>query len=305
MPTEASAPLTIALFDTPEHQMTQGVELLLRIRNNSDVDASLSTKGPVIQTSLPFHDGPFDNYTVMVSAPGFRDTGDFVTADPKVHRILKLLMVPKDQRLSFAAWTDLGQSHPEICRFLGFGCDDAGAQARYAELQRDKPLALACLMNLVTAMGDIDLGGGKTPLDYFQGVAWDSGLAQDRFFGYADPALVPAVQTASREGRFQEEKDPWILHPGATLSYKQTDFDYSNVQLTFHGNDTMEIGGVACIKVEPDMDVYKDLVNHTLLELLPNLVTCGLTNPVDILTLRWLDASDDNQTPFNPGYTVV
>ena len=54
-----------------------------------------------------------------------------------------------------------------------------------------------------------------------------------------------------------------------------------------------------------DMDVYKDLLDHGLLELLPNLVTHGLTNPIDILALRWLDASDDEQTPFDPGYLVV
>ena len=299
-----SAPLTVVLFDAPDHQMTEERQLLLRVRNNADVNQSSWTKGPVINVKLPFHDGPGDNYTVLVSVAGFRDAGDFVSADPKLHRIMKLLVIPSDEKLSFSAWALLKQNHPDIARFLGLGTDAAGAQARYAELQRDKPKSLACFMNLISAMADIDLDG-KTPLDYLKGIIWDSTFAQDRFFGYADPAIVPAVRAAAAEGHFAEEPNPGILHPGATCSYKQTDFDYSNVQLTFHENDKLVIGGLECIKIEPDMDVYKDLLNHGLLELLPNLVQDALTNPIDILSLRWLDTADDTVAPFDPGYTVV
>ena len=55
----------------------------------------------------------------------------------------------------------------------------------------------------------------------------------------------------------------------------------------------------------PFMDLYKDLLDHGLLEVLPNLLTQGLTSPIDILSLRWLDTNDANQPPFDPGYTLA
>lgn len=44
-------------------------------------------------------------------------------------------------------------------------------------------------------------------------------------------------------------------------------------------NDTKTIDGVECIKVEPDIDYYKDIGAHTLLEVIPNAATHGLTDP--------------------------
>jgi hypothetical protein len=162
-------------------------------------------------------------------------------------------------------------------------------------------------MNLITAMDGIGIGAGKTPLDYLKEIKWDDSFAQDRFFGYIDPAMIPAVEATAKDGGFAEEKDPGILHPGATLSYKQTEYDYSNVQLTFHQNpeDLKPIDGLQCVLFEPDMDLYKDLLDHGVLEVLPNLLTHGKTDPVDILSLRWLDTTDAHESPFDPGYTLA
>ncbi len=156
-------------------------------------------------------------------------------------------------------------------------------------------------------MNGIGIGSGKTPLDYVKEIRWDFKFAQDRFFAYIDPAMIPAVQGASKDGGFAEGKNPGSLHPGATLSYKQTVYEYSNVQLTFHQNtaDLKTIDGVACVLFESDMDLYKDLIDHGVLEVLPNLLTHGLTDPVDILSLRWFDTTDSNETPFDPGYTLA
>jgi len=119
--------------------------------------------------------------------------------------------------------------------------------------------------------------------------------------------MIPAVQATARDGGFAEEKNPGDFHPGATLSYKQTQYPYSNVQLTFHQNaaDCKMIDGVNCVKFEPDMDLYKDLLDHGLLEVLPNLLTHGLTDPIDILSLRWIDTNDAIEPPFDPGYTLT
>jgi hypothetical protein len=305
---ETVARATIVLYDGAEQPVAEEVDALLEIRNNYGVNQSNWVKGPVIQLNLQFFDGPGDNYTVTVWVKGNRGTGDFVKADPKIHQVLKFMLIPVPTKITFRPWADLKAKYLKVAEFLGLGlADDAAAQQRYADLQTNKPAALACFMNLITAMNGIGIGGGKTPLDYLKDINWDNTFAQDRFFGYVDPAMIPAVVATASDGEFAEEKDPGAFHPGATLSYKQIEYDYSNVQLTFHQNaaDLKMVQGLECVLFEPDMDLYKDLLDHGVLEVLPNLLTHGLTDPVDILSLRWLDTTDAYEPPFDPGYTLA
>jgi hypothetical protein len=308
MPDSPSAKATIVLYDGEGQPMTQVLDVLLDVKNNNDVDRSFWVKGPVIQLDLQFHDGPGDNYIVNAWAKGFRSTGDFVKANPKVHPTFKFLMIPVPTKVVFPAWSALKTKNPKAAELLGLDlANEAGAQQRYLDLQKSKPAALACFLNLTAAMDELVVGGQKTPLDYLKEIEWDNTFAQDRFFGYVDKALIPAVVAAAKDGEFAEENDPGLLHPGATLSYKQTQYDYSNVQLTFHENppDRKTIEGVDCVKFEPDMDLYKDQLDHGLLEVLPNLLTHGLTDPIDIFSLRWLDSADAGEAPFDPGYTLA
>jgi hypothetical protein len=305
---ETIARATIVLYDGAEQPVAEEVDVLLEIRNNYGVNQSNWVKGPVIQLNLQFFDGPGDNYTVNVWVKGTRGTGDFVKADPKIHQVLKFMLIPVPTKITFRPWADLKAKYPKAAEFLGLGlADDAAAQQRYGDLQINKPASLACFMNLITAMNGIGIGGGKTPLDYLRDIRWDDTFAQDRFFGYIDPAMIAAVVAAAGDGEFAEEKNPGAFHPGATLSYKQIEYDYSNVQLTFHQNaaDLKVVDGLECVMFEPDMDLYKDLLDHGLLEVLPNLLTHGLTDPVDILSLRWLDTTDAYEPPFDPGYTLA
>jgi hypothetical protein len=305
---ERVARATIVLYDGAEQPIAEEMDVLLEIRNNYGVNQSNWVKGPVIQLDLQFLDGPGDNYTVTIWVKGNRGTGDFVKADPKTHQILKFMLVPVPTKLTFRPWAELKAKYPKAAEFVGLGlADDAAAQQRYATLQTEKPASLACFMNLIAAMNEIGIGGGKTPLDYLKEIKWDETFAQDRFFGYIDPAVIPAVVAAAADGGFAEEKDPGTYHPGATLSYKQTEYDYSNVQLTFYENaaDLKKVGDLECVMFEPDMDLYKDLLDHGLLEVLPNLLTHGLTDPVDILSLRWLDTTDAYESPFDPGYSLA
>ena len=116
-------------------------------------------------------------------------------------------------------------------------------------------------------------------------------MAQDRFFAYVDQALVDSMVLAAKMGAFAEENNPATFHPGATLSFKQTQFDVTNVQLTFHqGNQrTVETSGgpVDCVVVEPDVDFYKDLLAHFFAEVLPNELTRGKTDPRAVYVRRW------------------
>src|SRR5262249_34436319 len=106
---------------------------------------------------------------------------------------------------------------------------------------------------------------------------------------------------------FSQEPDPSAFHPGATRSYKQTQFDTTNVQLTFHENNIKTLPGpngpVDCIVVEPDIDYYKDLVSHFLLEVLPNKFTGGLTDPRVVYMLRWM-VGKQSGADFDPLYTL-
>jgi hypothetical protein len=100
---------------------------------------------------------------------------------------------------------------------------------------REARLLAGCLLNLLTAMSQITLPSGKSPIDYYWQLIWDDPqfpMAQDRFFAYVDKALVDDVVRGGQMGSFSEEKDPGLLHPGATLSYKQTQFDASYSSLS-------------------------------------------------------------------------
>ena len=93
-----------------------------------------------------------------------------------------------------------------------------------------------------------------------------------------DQAIIGDVVQSAKIGAFAEEKDPGIFHPGATLSYKQTQFDVTNVESTFHQGNAKTVvrpegRRSICVVIEPDIDYYKDLLAHFFLEVVPNKFT--------------------------------
>ena len=101
----------------------------------------------------------------------------------------------------------------------------------YEEKIRSDQSAVACLLNIIDAMRSIDLGG-RSPLSFFRAIEWET-IERDRFFGYADPAMISWVRAAAERGEFEEELNPGNFHSGATCSWKQKEFRVTNVQLTF------------------------------------------------------------------------
>ena len=122
---------------------------------------------------------------------------------------------------------------------------------------------------------------------------------------YADKSLVDQVRRAAMEGEFAPEPSPGLFHPNATSSFKQVQFGEANVQLTFHEKDTKKIDGAQCIKVEPDIDCYQDLGAHTILEVIPNSITHGLTDPKEVYVLRWIAGRHAGIPEFDPPYTIA
>jgi len=279
--------------------------------------------------NVRFFDNFGDNYTIIVTADGFQSgawrpvtvaAGGPVTCD--------ILLLPNNGAFHFdgATWDKLSQFRPNVARMIRAGCPTPeAAAAMYSNAYENRPLSIACFLNLVTAMADIQLPSGKTVMDYYWNACWPQGdattpawtqqfdnvMKQDRMFCYVDQSILPDVQAANKQGAFSKELNPDIWgHSGATESYKQVQFDVANVQLTFHGRDTATFRDgnnnlVQCVKIEPDIDYYKDLGAHGLMEVIPNAVTHGLTDPKVVYMLRWMAARREPHLPeFNPLYTV-
>ena len=297
--------LTINVFDGTRKPLVSGRDILYRITDGrqNQILAKVMPAASLTAKGLPFYDNAGDNYSVVVSADDFRQSGFFpVKLSPQQPVILELMLVPQDPQFNFAdaKWDAIKPRLP----FIAAGVSDSEGKNRYGQEMETKPKSLASLFNLTTAMAQIFLPQG-TPLDYLKQLIWDDTFAQDRFFAWCDPALIDQVKIAESQGKFAREVAPWLLHPGSTSSWKQIQFGEANVQLTFHEQNTTKIGNLPCVMVEPDIDYYKDMGAHTLLEVLPNTATHGLTDPVMVYVLRWIAGRRAGIPEFNPPYVIV
>jgi len=296
--------LLVRIYDGSRQLMKDGKDVLYRIidGNQKQIQALTRKKSSIRFVGLPFYDNFGDNYTVIVWSAGYDQAGFHpVRLSSEKEAQIDLMLLPKKAQFDFsaAAWETVAAQLP----FLASGVAPDQAKQRWQDLMTANPERLAALLNITTAMGQIFLPVG-TPLSYLKEIVWGQ-LAQDRFFAYADKTLVGQVKTAAEHKLFAPEIGTGFFHEGATLSFKQVQFGESNVQITFHENDTKSIGGVDCVLVEPDMDYYKDLAAHALLEVLPNAVSGGLTNPKTIYVLRWMAGRQAGVPEFEPPYTIV
>jgi hypothetical protein len=256
-----------------------------------------------ITFDLPFFDNFGDLYTVVVWARGYQQAGYTpVKLSNTYTRTLDIMLISDTPGFSFvnARFPAASAAYP----FLAAGADNATGEARYDKLvEQEKPLA--CLLNLAEAMSQIQLNQG-TPLTYIKQLIWDgaNAPAQDRFFAWCDPELINQIKSAP-PGQFAVELNPGLFHPGATSSWKQIEFGEANVQLTFHEGDKQVIDGVNCVMVEPDIDYYRDLLAHTILEVIPNKLDNSLTDPTQVYVLRWIAGQTAGIPEFAPLYTIT
>jgi hypothetical protein len=258
-----------------------------------------------ITFDLPFFDNLGDNYTVLVSADGYKQAGFTpVALSDQYVRTLDIMLIANDPGFSFvnARWDAVNTLYP----YIGSDVDNAAGEARYDNFLDQQERQLACFLNLGEAMSQIQLSQG-TPLDYIKQLRWDApwAPAQDRFFAWCDPRLIDQVKIAAQAGLFAVENNPGLFHPGSTSSWKQIQFGEANVQLTFHETTTAVIGGNNCIMVEPDIDYYKDLGAHAIFEVIPNAVTHSLTDPTEVYVLRWIAGRMAGVPEFAPLYTIT
>jgi len=258
-----------------------------------------------IAFDLPFFDNFGDDYSVVVWAEGYKQAGFVpVTLSDQYLKTLDIMLISDDPGFSFlnARWDAAKVRYP----FLGSDVDNATGATRYENLLDQRGSSLACLLNLGEAMSQIPLSQG-TPLDFIKQLRWDAPYApaQDRFFAWCDVRLIDQVKIAATAKEFAVENNPGLFHAGATSSWKQIQFGEANVQLTFHENDKMVIGGVDCVMVEPDIDYYQDLGAHAILEVIPNALTHSLTDPTEVYVLRWIAGRTAGIPEFAPLYTIT
>jgi hypothetical protein len=67
----------------------------------------------------------------------------------------------------------------------------------------------------------------------------------------------------------------------------------------------MNIDGVDCVMVEPDIDYYKDLGAHAIFEVISNALTHSLTDPAQVYVLRWIAGRTAGIPEFAPMYTIT
>lgn len=298
--------ISIGLFSGTRQQFPSGEKVLLTVRdgNQQQVFRDYINKPSFKLSGLPFHNNFGDNYTVVAWAKGHVQAGFTpLKATPAMPAALDLMLLREDARFNFseARWGAL-RKNPRYATLLTAGSASLeAARERYMDLLENRAPALACFFNLVTAMAEIHLPSGS-PLDYIREVTWDKTMTQDRFFAWANRDVVDQVIRASADGLFAPEPGTSVFHPGATRSYKQIQFGEANVQLTFHENDTRTIDGAECVKLEPDIDYYRDLAAHALIEVAAHRLTGSMTDPREVYVLRWMAGRQAGISEFEPAY---
>ena len=236
-----------------------------------------------------------------------------------------MMLAPHSPVFNFAAanWDTIKSTWPDLHKFLSGDNEDA-AHKSFDELREGSSAAcLACLLNITAALRSLSAKMGENLLAKFvraqlipRTANLTEGLQQDRFFAWVEPSLMKFVTDNSREQVPDvANAEPLfflkLLHGAdADASYKEIRFGEANLQFTFHSKEP-DPTGQNLVKVEMDIDYYKDALAHIALEVIPNgfdklvKIGTGLTNPAMVYVLRWMAGKHlAESVPFDPLYTL-
>ena len=303
------AQLTLNVYDGTRRLVDSSLNLLITITDGVKKQLFRDDKrGPTIDFKVPFHNNATDNYAVVVYADNHVQAGFHpVHVSRDNPTVLDLMLLPSGAGFDFteASWAKLEANYNLLFRILSSGVSPGEAEARYEDFMQKSPGSLAAFLNVTTAARDVICPNGKAALGYFKEMIWDEKrMGEDRFFLYADAELVAQIKEAAAKGKFDGQSALDTNHPGATSSYKQKQFGEANIQFSFHERDKKDLAGVSCCKVELDMDYYESFLSHALLEVLPNKVSKGKTDPRQIYVLRWIAGRRAGVPEFDPPYTI-
>jgi hypothetical protein len=241
-----AAEVQLTFVDGRRQPLPDDLELVLSaIDGGNRARARLTLRGQsrVALKGLPVHGTLADQYTLLASARHHTDAGFVpVPLTPDAPAQLALMMLRRDARPAFDPFPSFVASRPGLYRFLTGVVGADAAAGRYDQLRREQPLALACLLNITTALEQMQLvpfdGLSPVPLQSFVALADDIPPARDRIFAWVDARLVAQFQAtvaaAGANGCTRVVRAPAGMHQGATCSFKQVDFGEGNVQLSFH-----------------------------------------------------------------------
>ena len=301
-PKESTSKIMLSLRTGADQPLSAPVWIW--IRNATGLRREVRGSSSEIELVLPFYDTPAgDIFAIGVESEGYHGACGLLRGLGGRVVGFKVHLIRRDAQFRFLTWANLKSTNEVITSFLKSGSNETMAASLYEEKIRSDQSAVACLLNIIDAMRSIDLGG-RSPLSFFRAIEWET-IERDRFFGYADPAMISWVRAAAERGEFEEEENCGTFHHGATCSWKQKEFRNTNVQLTFHEHDTRMIDGVRCVKIEPDIDLYRNLIAHGFAEVLPNSITHGKTDPITVFAMRMGLADDGELRSFEPGYVIA
>lgn len=250
---------------------------------------------------------PGGNFRVMASADGYIQAGAYpVAVSAGQTTEVSLMLVPKKSQLNFheVTWNRISMARPELADFVRRSVQttlDPGDA--YSELLERNPLSLACFLNIWAIASNLRFVLPNRSLNSYLHSALsldDKAFKQDRVLLWCERSLVDEL---GRSPAFQ--KAPAGLHKGATCSFKEITHDVANLQVCFHENDSHPELGSKLIKVELDIDYYKSALPHLMLEVAPNHLTGGLTQPQYIYPLRWMAHRKAGASDFDPLFRII
>lgn len=323
-----TAAIKVDLFGGARTAMPQDSEVLITIHDNKARNRfSQFVRGSSIRiTGLEVFDDGGDDCAVITSVKGCSDGAFFpVSLVESQESPVSLMLPPRNPafNLSGATWENLRAAHQPVFNFLAGGQPDVNVDLYKSMLQDHQP-EVACLLNITTAMACLPVQPEGGVLSCFkkiliQKLSADSsateGMRQDRFFAWGDPRIIPYLRQNTEGAQAIFDVANADLHPGADLSFKEIRFGEANLQFTFHQAEKDETGN-GWVKVEMDMDYYKDEGAHFFLEVIPNEVVTRVSNllhldkphfsdPVTIYSLRWMAGQRVAHEPeFAPPFTL-
>lgn len=317
--------IDVTLFNGRREQLSrQKKDVLLSVRNGSEKSFHRAfVNGPTISIETEFHNSPADDHVVLASLKHHRDSGFMPVKVKKDESTpLHLMLIERDAAFEFSSFSTVTTTpdHQALSSLLTGSFGDQ-AKLQYERLQETAMRApLACVMNIVEALAVVALpapNNGRPTLAHYIAALdltpsrqW---LRPDRFFAWCHADIAQTVR--SIPALFAPANKS--LHPGATASFKQFGFGEANVQITLHENDKGAPGGTPLIKVEFDMDYFRDSASHLLLEVFPNNLKKfflgqdsreSVTDPALAYALRWMAGEHAQPATqaraFTPAFTL-
>ncbi|MBK9141537.1 MAG: hypothetical protein IPM23_03505 [Candidatus Melainabacteria bacterium] len=305
--------IQVEIVDGTRQPLPAGTDVLVRVidGNQREILARYVNSSSITVDNLEFHDNFQDLYTVIVWARGYKQAGFHPVRLQRGKTVPVFLMLrPERARLDFgaASWDKLKLRLPSLSAALSSGLSDREARERYERLMQEKPLVLAHLLNVGSVLERLELPSGKKIMPFYRQVLFDETLEQDKFFAYVDRRLVGELRAAVAAGVFEYAAGADVFHKGNTASFKETDFWEANVQITFYERDSRMVDGIELVRVDTDIDYYRDPAAHILLEVLPNTLGGKMTDPLEVYQLRWIASRSSRNVRgglvFDPPYVI-